>query len=41
MELVSELKNQMHENRVQRLTEIGIDEDLAVDISKKHTPNFM
>ena len=41
MELVSELKNQMHENRVQRLVEIGIDEDLAVDISKKHTPNFM
>ena len=41
MELVSELKNQMHENRVQRLTEIGIDEDFAVDISKKHTPNFM
>lgn len=41
MELVSELKNQMHTNRVQRLVEIGIDEELAVDISKKHTPNFM
>lgn len=41
MELVNELKNQMHLNRVQRLIEIGIDEDLAEDISKKHTPNFM
>ncbi|MEI0604628.1 ferritin-like domain-containing protein [Brachyspira alvinipulli] len=41
MELIGELKEKMHTNRVQRLVDIGIDEDLAVDISKRHTPNFM
>lgn len=41
MELIAELKEKMHSNRVQRLVDIGIDEDLAVDISKRHTPNFM
>ena len=41
MDLITELKEKMHINRVQRLVDIGIDEDLAVDISKRHTPNFM
>ena len=31
----------MNENRIKRLVSIGIDEDLANDISKAHTPNFM
>lgn len=30
MELIGELKEKMHANRVQRLVDIGIDEDLAV-----------
>ena len=41
MDLITELKEKMHINRVQRLVDVGIDEDLAVDISKRHTPNFM
>lgn len=40
-DLVEELKEKMNENRVKRLINIGIDEDLANDISKAHTPNFM
>ncbi|OCL94230.1 ferritin-like domain-containing protein [Arcobacter porcinus] len=39
--LVEELKQKMNENRVKRLINIGMDEDLANDISKVHTPNFM
>lgn len=38
---VVDLKSKMDKNRVKRLIEIGIDEDLAIDISKVHTPNFM
>ena len=38
---VVDLKEKMDKNRVKRLIDIGIDEDLAVDISKVHTPNFM
>ncbi|OCL96962.1 ribonucleotide-diphosphate reductase subunit beta [Aliarcobacter thereius] len=40
-DLVEELKEKMNENRVKRLINIGMDEDLANDISKVHTPNFM
>ena len=40
-DLVEELKQKMNENRVKRLIHIGIDEDLAHDISSSHTPNFM
>ncbi|WP_026804283.1 ferritin-like domain-containing protein [Aliarcobacter lanthieri] len=40
-DLVEDLKEKMNENRVKRLVNIGIDEDLANDISKAHTPNFM
>ena len=40
-DLVEELKIKMNENRIKRLIEIGMDEDLANDISKVHTPNFM
>ncbi|MDX4035785.1 ferritin-like domain-containing protein [Aliarcobacter skirrowii] len=40
-DLVEELKQKMNENRVKRLINIGMDEDLANDISKVHTPNFM
>ena len=39
--LVEELKKTMNENRIKRLIQIGMDEDLAHDISKVHTPNFM
>ena len=38
---VMELKAKMERNRTRRLVECGIDEDLAVDLSKAHTPNFM
>ena len=38
---VMELKSKMERNRTRRLVECGIDEDLAVDLSKAHTPNFM
>ncbi len=40
-DLVEELKQKMNENRIKRLIDIGMDEDLANDISKVHTPNFM
>lgn len=40
-EAVMELKDKMEKNRTKRLVECGIDEDLAVDLSKAHTPNFM
>lgn len=40
-DLVEDLKEKMGENRVKRLITIGMDEDLANDISKVHTPNFM
>ena len=40
-DLVEELKATMNENRIKRLIQIGMDEDLAHDISKVHTPNFM
>lgn len=40
-EMVENLKAKMHLNRTQRLINCGIDEDLAVDLSKAHTPNFM
>ena len=40
-DLVEELKKKMNENRIKRLIDIGMDEDLANDISKVHTPNFM
>lgn len=40
-EAVTELKKKMNINRIKRLVEIGIDEDLAYDISNVHTPNFM
>jgi hypothetical protein len=40
-DLVEELKQKMNENRIKRLVDIGMDEDLANDISKAHTPNFM
>lgn len=40
-DLIEELKKTMNENRIKRLIDIGMDEDLAQDISKVHTPNFM
>lgn len=40
-EAVEQLKKKMNVNRIKRLVEIGIDEDLAHDISQVHTPNFM
>lgn len=40
-ELVEQLKDKMHKNRVQRLMYCGIDEELAEEMSKSHTPNFM
>lgn len=40
-DLVEELKETMNTNRIKRLIDIGMDEDLAHDISKVHTPNFM
>lgn len=38
---VLELKKKMEQSRTKRLIECGIDEDLANDLSKAHTPNFM
>lgn len=35
------LKKKMEKNRTKRLVECGIDEELAWDLSKAHTPNFM
>ncbi|TQR32489.1 DUF455 domain-containing protein [Campylobacter sp. MIT 99-7217] len=40
-EAVEDLKQKMEKNRTKRLVECGIDEDLAHDMSKSHTPNFM
>ncbi len=40
-ELVEELKMTMNRNRIKRLIQIGMDEELANDISQVHTPNFM
>ncbi|TLD84518.1 ferritin-like domain-containing protein [Helicobacter sp. MIT 11-5569] len=40
-EALEELKHKMEENRTKRLVECGIDEDLARELSKSHTPNFM
>ena len=40
-EEVQELKKKMEKNRTKRLVECGIDEDLALDLSRAHTPNFM
>ena len=40
-ESVLELKKKMEKNRTKRLMECGIDEDLARDLSRSHTPNFM
>lgn len=40
-DLVEDLKATMNKNRIKRLIQIGMDEDLAHDISKVHTPNFM
>ncbi|XOB63706.1 ferritin-like domain-containing protein [Campylobacterota bacterium DY0563] len=40
-DLVEELKEKMNSNRIKRLIDIGMDEDLANEISKVHTPNFM
>lgn len=40
-EMVEDLKEKMHKNRTQRLVNCGIDEDLAVELSSAHTPNFM
>ena len=35
------LKLKMQKNRTKRLMECGIAEELADDLSKAHTPNFM
>lgn len=40
-EMVENLKAKMQVNRTQRLIACGIDEDLAHEMSKAHTPNFM
>ncbi|RDU58348.1 ferritin-like domain-containing protein [Helicobacter sp. MIT 99-5507] len=40
-EQVENLKKQMEKNRTKRLVECGIDEELARDLSRAHTPNFM
>lgn len=40
-EEVLALKQKMEKNRTKRLVECGIDEELALDLSKAHTPNFM
>lgn len=40
-EAVEQLKATMESHRTKRLVECGIDEDLARDLSKAHTPNFM
>lgn len=38
---VVELQKKMNVNRIKRLVDIGIDEDLAHDLSRIHTVNFM
>ncbi|MDY3113615.1 MAG: DUF455 domain-containing protein [Helicobacter sp.] len=40
-EILEELKKKMEKNRTKRLIECGIDEELAAELSKAHTPNFM
>lgn len=40
-EAVEDLKQKMESNRTKRLIECGIDEELARDLSRAHTPNFM
>ncbi|MDE6044742.1 MAG: ferritin-like domain-containing protein [Helicobacter sp.] len=40
-EMVENLKAKMELNRTKRLVECGIDEELAHELSKAHTPNFM
>lgn len=40
-EKVRGLKELMHKNRTKRLVYCGIDEELAIELSKAHTPNFM
>ncbi len=40
-EALEQLKIKMEKNRTKRLVECGIDEELARDLSKAHTPNFM
>ncbi|QKF81863.1 DUF455 domain-containing protein [Halarcobacter ebronensis] len=40
-DLVEELKEKMNQNRIKRLIDIGMDEDLANEVSQVHTPNFM
>ncbi|WP_395002316.1 ferritin-like domain-containing protein [uncultured Helicobacter sp.] len=40
-EAVEHLKDTMEHNRAKRLRECGIEEGLAWDLSKAHTPNFM
>ncbi|WP_135557424.1 sulfurtransferase TusA family protein [Paenibacillus cymbidii] len=39
--LVRKLKVVMHEHRMQRLLQIGLERDTAETISRTHTPNFM
>ncbi|RDU64168.1 ferritin-like domain-containing protein [Helicobacter sp. MIT 14-3879] len=41
LDAVEELKAKMEKNRTKRLIECGIDEELANELSKAHTPNFM
>ena len=40
-EAVVNLKQKMEKNRTKRLMECGIDEELARELSRSHTPNFM
>jgi hypothetical protein len=41
VEEVKRLYTAMHENRVQRLLQAGIDAETAAKMSDLHTPNFM
>lgn len=38
---VSKLKDVMYEHRIQRMLQIGLDQETAEKISETHTPNFM
>lgn len=40
-EALEKLKKKMEQNRTKRLMECGIDEELARELSKAHTSNFM
>lgn len=40
-EALEDLKQKMEKNRTKRLIDCGIDEELAIEMSKSHTPNFM